>query len=135
MMDTIAQRPSAPDAPPVRGIASIAAALGLGAVISAAACCVLPLALASIGVGAGLAGSLAGLASIRTPLLVLSGLALVIAWIMWWRKRKAACAPGDACAVDARPRRAVGLLIAATVLVGLAAIWGSIEPTLMKWVL
>ena len=134
MADTAARRPSAPGAPPVRGVASIAAALGLGAVTAAAACCVLPLALASIGVGAGLAGSLAGLASIRTPLLVLSGVALVVAWIMWWRKRETACAPGDACASDARPRRAVGLLIAATVLVGLAAIWGSIEPALMKWV-
>jgi mercuric ion transport protein len=85
-------------------------------------------------VGAGLAGSLAGLASIRTPLLVLSAVALVVAWIMWWRKREAAWAPGNSCTTDARPRRAVGLLIAATVLVGLAAIWGSIEPTLMKWI-
>ena len=135
MTDTAARRPSAPHAPPVRGVASIAAAFGLGAVTAAAACCVLPLALASIGVGAGLAGSLAGLASTRTPLLLLSAVALAVAWIMWWRKRETACAPGDACATDASPRRATGLLIVATVLVGLADIWGSIEPTLMKWIL
>ena len=85
--------------------------------------------------GAGLAGSFVGLASIRAPLLVLSAVALVVAWAMWWRKRETACAPGDACAVDVRSRRIVGLLIAATVLVGLAAIWGSIEPILMNWVL
>lgn len=134
MTDAAAMRPSEPGAPPVRSLAAVAAAAGLGAVTAAAACCVLPLALASIGLGAGFAGSLAGLASIRTPLLVLSAVALAVAWIMWWRKRETACASGDACASDARPRRAVGLLIVATVLVGLATIWGSIEPTLMKWV-
>lgn len=135
MTDTVARQPSTPGGPPVRGVASIAAALGLGAITAAAACCVLPLALASLGVGAGLAGSFVGLASIRAPLLVLSAVALVVAWAMWWRKRETACAPGDACAVDVRSRRIVGLLIAATVLVGLAAIWGSIEPILMNWVL
>ena len=78
MTDTVARQPSTPGGPPVRGVASIAAALGLGAVTAAAACCVLPLALASLGVGAGLAGSFVGLASIRAPLLVLSAVALVV---------------------------------------------------------
>ena len=49
MTDTVARQPSTPGGPPVRGVASIAAALGLGAVTAAAACCVLPLALASLG--------------------------------------------------------------------------------------
>ena len=134
MTNTAARPPSVMAAPFARGIASIAAGLGLGAVLSAAACCVLPLALASLGVGAGLAGSFVGLASIRAPLLVLSAVALVVAWVIWWRKRETACASGAACAADAKPRRALGLLIAATMLVGLAGIWGSIEPTMMKWV-
>ena len=120
--------------PPVKGLASLAAALGLGAVTAAAACCVLPLALASIGVGAGLAGSLAALAGVRVPLLILSALAVAAAWIMWWRRRQTNCAPGDACAADAQPRRPLVALIAATALVSLAGTWSSIEPTLMKWV-
>lgn len=128
-------RASAPTAPPVRSVATVATALGLGAVTAAAACCVLPLALASLGVGAGLAGTLAGLASVRTPLFVLSAGTLAVAWIMWWRKRETACAREKACAADAKPYRSFSLLIAATVLVSLAAIWGSIEPTLMKWIL
>ena len=136
MTDTATtRRASTPGKPPVKGAASIAAALGLGAVTAAAACCVLPLALASIGVGAGLAGSLAELASIRTPLMMRSVVALVVAWMMWWRKRETACAPGETCTTDASPPRAVGLLIAATVLVGLTVIWDSIEPTLMDWIL
>ena len=134
MAEIVAERSPERTPPPVRGIASIAAALGLGAVTAAAACCVLPLALASIGVGAGLASVLGGLASVRTPLLVLSAVAVAVAWGMWWRKRETACAPGDACATDAKPRRSVGLLVSATALVGLAAIWGPIEPMLMKWV-
>lgn len=134
-MTDIAGRSLPPSAPPVRAVASIAAALGIGAVMAAASCCVLPLALVSIGVSAGFAGSLAGLASIRTPLLMLSAVALVFAWIMWWRKRETTCAPGEACAVDAKRHLAVGLLIAATALVGLAASWGLIEPTLMNWIL
>lgn len=119
---------------PLRGLTSLATALGLGAVTSAAACCVLPMALASIGLGAGFASTLAGLATVKTPLLILSGLALAVAWAMWSRKREMACAAGDACAADAQPRRPVGLLLAATALVGLAAIWGWIEPALMRWV-
>jgi len=133
--DIAESRPSAPTEPPVRSVATVAAALGLGAVTAAAACCVLPLALASLGVGAGLAGTLAGLASVHTPLFVLSAGTLAVAWIMWWRRRETACAREDACAADAKPFRSFSLLIAATVLVSLAAIWGSIEPTLMKWIL
>ncbi len=135
MTDITAKRFSAPNAPPVRGVASIAAALGLGAVTAAAACCVLPVALASIGVGAGFVGSFAGLASIRTPLLVLSAATLMVSWIMWWRRRETACAQESSCAADAKARRAGSLLVAATVLVGLAATWGSIEPTLLNWIL
>lgn len=134
MVDIVTKRPTERNEMPVRGIASLAAALGLGAITAAAACCVLPLALASIGVGAGLAGSLAELESVRTPLLVLSATALVVAWIIWWRRRETACAPGDACADGAKPQRAIGLLIAATMLVGLATVWDLVEPTLMKWV-
>lgn len=131
MADTVTRRPLEQGEPHVRGVASIATALGFGAITAAASCCVLPLALASIGVG----GGLAGLASIRTPLLVLSAVALVVAWIIWWRKQDAACTPVEGCATYYKPRRATGLLIAATALVVLAAVWGSIEPTLMKWIL
>lgn len=134
MTDT-ARRPLPQRAPPVRAVASIATALGIGAVMAAASCCVLPLALVSIGVSVGFASSLAGLASIRAPLLMFSVVALVFAWIMWGRKRETACAPGEACAVDGKPRLAVGLLIVATALVGLAASWDAIEPTLMNWIL
>ncbi len=134
MAETVAERTADRTSPPLRGIAPVAAALGLGAITAAAACCVLPLALASIGVGAGLASGLADLASVRTPLLILSAVAVAVAWVMWWRKRETVCAPSDACAAEAKPHRSIGLLVAATALVCLAAIWGSIEPTLMKWV-
>lgn len=134
LAETVALKPAEQAKPPVRGLASLATALGLGAVTAAAACCVLPLALASIGVGASLAGSFAALAGLRTPLLVIGAVVLVVAWIVWWRKREAPCAPGDACAAPARSRGPLVLLIISTMLVGLAGVFPALEPTLMKWV-
>lgn len=115
-------------------LASLAAALGLGAVTAAAACCVLPLALASVGVGASLMAGFVVLAGIRTPLLMVSAAVLIAAWAFWWHKRKAVCGPDKACAVPGRKPRSLALLIAATVLVVLASIWSTLEPTLLKWV-
>lgn len=115
-------------------LASLAATLGLGAVTAAAACCVLPLALASVGIGAGLAAGFTVLASIRTPLLIASGAVLIVAWLIWWRRPKRACGPDQACAVPDRRRGLLALLIASTVLIVLAGLWSSLEPMLMKWV-
>ena len=134
LAEAVALKPAEPAKPPVRGLASLATALGLGAVTAAAACCVLPLALASIGVGAGLAGSFAALAGVRTPLLLIGAVVLTVAWVMWWRRREAACAPGDTCATPDRSRGPLTLLMISTVLVGLAGMFPALEPTLMKWV-
>lgn len=134
LAETAALKPAQQAKPPVRGLASLATALGLGAVTAAAACCVLPLALASIGVGASLASGFAALADARTPLLVIGAAVLAVAWIMWWRKREAACGPGDACAAPARSRGPLVLLTISTALVGIAAAFPALEPTLMKWV-
>jgi hypothetical protein len=90
LAETAALKPAQQAKPPVRGLASLATALGLGAVTAAAACCVLPLALASIGVGASLASGFAALADARTPLLVIG--AAVLRW------------PGSCGGASARPR-------------------------------
>lgn len=131
---TVALEPAEPASPPVRCLASLASALGLGAITAAAACCVLPLALASMGVGAGLAGGLAMLTGVRTPLLMAAAVVLAVAWVMWWRKPDAACASGGACATPALSRGSLALLIASTVLVGLAGAFPAFEPALMRWV-
>jgi mercuric ion transport protein len=134
MAEIIEERTPERTSAPVRGLASLATALGVGAVTAAAACCVLPLAFASIGISAGLASILANLASIRMSLLVVSTLAVIFAWVMWWRKQETACAPDEACAAEAKSGRSAALLVASTLLVCLAAIWSVIEPALMKWV-
>ena len=133
MVETVALEPVQSAKPPARGLASLAAALGLGAVTAAAACCVLPLALATIGVGTGLASGFAVLAGVRTQLLVVSVIVLAAAWIMCWRTRQIACA-GDACAAPTQSRGPFTLLIISTALVGLAGLFPALEPTLMKWV-
>lgn len=132
--ETVTLRPAAQAKPPVRGLATLATGLGFGAVTAAAACCVLPLALASIGVGASLAGGFAALAGVRTPLLAIGAAVLAVAWIIWGRKREAACASAKPCATPARSRDPLVLLIISTVLVGLAGMFPALEPTLMKWV-
>lgn len=76
----------------------------------------------------------AALAGVRTPLLMMSAAVLIAAWAMWWHKRTAACEPDKACAVPNRKSRSLALLIVSTVLVLLASVWSSLEPTLMKWV-
>ncbi len=134
LAETVALTPVAEAKPSARGLASLTTALGFGAVTAAAACCVLPLALASLGVGASLAGSFAALAAVRTPLLVIAAFVLTGAWVVWWRARGAACAPGEACAAPVRSRGPLILLIISTVLVGLAGVFPMLEPTLMKWV-
>lgn len=134
MADTVAATPAEAPKSSAGGLASLATALSAGAVTAAAACCVLPLVLASVGVGAGLAGTFGALASVRTPLLVLAAVALAAAWIGWWRKRTTAFVVNSVCAIPARPRTSLFLLIAATALVVLASAFPMLEPTLMKWV-
>lgn len=133
MAGTVPLQNAEPMRVPVNGLASLAGVAGFGAVTSAAACCVLPVALASIGVGTGVAGGFAPLASVRTPLLVISALMLAAAWFTWWRGRVPACSPSTVCATSARPGRPVAILVIATALVGLAGGFPLIEPSLMAW--
>src|SRR3546814_3210137 len=54
------------------GLSALAALASFGAVLAAASCCVLPLALAALGVGAGLSSTFAARMPLRWPLTALS---------------------------------------------------------------
>jgi mercuric ion transport protein len=99
--------------------------MGFGGVGAAAACCVLPLALASVGIGA---TGLAALGPLHTPLSAIAFLAVVAGWFFYLRKRRA-CLAGADCPPPARSTLA--LLAAATVFVALSALWPFIEAPLM----
>ena len=100
--------------------------MGFGGVGAAAACCVLPLALASIGIGA---SGLAALGPLHTPLSAIALVAVVAGWFFYLRKRRA-CAAGADCSPPASST--LSFLVAATAFVALSAIWPFIESALMS---
>ena len=124
--DTLTARTSSGGAD--RGAAALGTAASFGALLSAAACCVLPLALAAVGLGA---GGLVTLVPFHWPLTILALVAVATAWLLYAR-RKRACASGPGCAA-APPSRATFLMLClSTVFVALSAFWGFIEAPLMR---
>ena len=66
--------PPAPTRRADTGLSVLAALTSFGAVLAAASCCVLPLALAAMGVGAGVSSTFAALMPLRWPLTVKRGI-------------------------------------------------------------
>ncbi|WP_225421343.1 hypothetical protein [Sphingomonas parva] len=100
----------------------------VAALFSAAACCILPLGLAAIGVGS------AGLSSVvpfHWPLTIAAIVAVAAGWFLYLRKRQA-CAR-DATCTTAPPARSTFILLSlATVVVAISVCWGLIEAPLMR---
>ena len=107
-------------------VSTSAAVGGFASVFAWAACCVLPLALSLAGVSFAGAAVIAGA---RTWLTAIAALVLVVGWLLHWRRVRK-CRTDVSCA---RPSRtAFWLLVLASVLVGLALVWGPfIEPWAM----
>ena len=93
---------------------------GLGAV-AAKSCCVLPLFLASSGLGGAWIGR--ELTAYRPYFLGVAWLALALAWIFAIRRRRAVCAPGGSCRTARAGWLSYGLLTLSTLVVGLATVW------------
>jgi len=111
-----------------RGVAAVSTFGGFAALFSAAACCVLPLAFAAVGLGA---GGLALFVPYHWPLTIASGVAVAIGWALYMRKRRA-CLRDARCTI-APPRATFVMLSVATVFVALSALWpGYIEDPLMR---
>lgn len=125
--------PSAPEAPRFasnadRGVATLGTLASVGAVFSAAACCILPLALAAIGVGS------AGLSSVvpfHWPLTIAAIVAVVAGWIFYLRRRQA-CVRDSTCMTAPPAKSTFVLLFVATVFVTISAGWSLIEAPLMR---
>ena len=102
-----------------RGVAAVGTVAGAGALFSAAACCVLPLALATAGIGA---GGFAAFVPFHWPMTIAAALAVAVGWVLHLRKRRA-CAADAGCSVGTPSRATLVMLSFATVFVALAALW------------
>ncbi|MBT9470853.1 MAG: MFS transporter permease [Phenylobacterium sp.] len=117
-------RPSQKPAETALNWAAVAAAAG--AVFAWAACCVLPMSLAMVGLGL---GSLSWFAGQRTWITLAALGVIGVGWGLTWRRARM-CRVDSACAAPSR--LGIGLLGAATVLVLLALIW---QPVVEPWAL
>lgn len=114
---------------PRLGAAVVGTAAGATALFSAAACCVLPLAFAAMGLGA---GGLALFVPYYWPLTIASAGAVSVGWLLYLRKRRA-CAAGSDCGISPPRSATSALLCIATAAVALSAAWPHlIEQPLMK---
>lgn len=122
MQDTSMDRP----VPAVVGLAAVGAGVtATVAALAAVTCCVLPLSLAVLGVGAGWLGGFAFLVPYQPMLAGAAALVLAAAWLLAARRR------GGGWRV---PRaRTTAVLAAATLLTALAVSRQWWEPPAMEW--
>lgn len=110
------------------GVAAAGTVASFAALFSAAACCVLPLALGAVGLGA---GGLAAFVPFHWPLTIVAVVAVAAAWLLYLR-RKRACARDPNCTM-ARPSRATFLMLClSTTFVAISAFWSFVETPLMR---
>lgn len=107
-------------------------ASSLGALIAACSCCILPMALAGIGVSTGFGSVLSPLGPLRWPLTAISIVAVSASWFMVLRQRRFACAGGQPPARKWLLSPRMILLIVATAFTLVAAAWSFLEPTVMN---
>ena len=80
-------------------VAAAGALAGLAALFSAAACCVLPLALAAVGLGA---GSLAVFVPYHWPLTIAALVIIAAGWALYLRKTRACPSASGECKTSGR---------------------------------
>jgi mercuric ion transport protein len=108
--------------------ATLGAVAGAGALFSAAACCILPLALAALGLGS---AGLSAVVPFHWPLTIAAVAAVAVGWLLYGRKRRA-CARDSTCTIPAPARSTFILLCLATAFVIISACWPYIEAPLMR---
>ena len=110
-----------------RGVAGVGMLASAGALLSAAACCVLPLVLVAVGLGA---GGLPWFVPYHLPLTIAAFLIVAFGWFLHVRQLRICSA--DGCEKPARSSVARLTLLIATAMIVLSALWGFIEQPLMR---
>jgi mercuric ion transport protein len=99
--------------------------------LAASACCILPLVLFSLGVGGVWVGRLAALSPYQPWFIGFATLAIGYGFRQVYRRPKAACAEGDACARPLPKRLVKTALWSATVVVLAAIIYPFVIPYIL----
>jgi mercuric ion transport protein len=110
---------------------ALVAAGGIVGAIAASTCCVIPLALFSLGVSGAWIGRLTALAPYQPIVIAITLGFLGYGYWLVYRRPKAACADGEACARPLPNRLVKTALRAATALVLLALAWPYLVPVLL----
>lgn len=111
------------------GVAAVGAATSFSAVFAASACCVLPAALAVAGVGAGLSSTFSALVPLHWPLTIVAFAAVAFGWFSYARRRKL-CVVDGTCTRSPPSRATLVMLLVATAMVVVSAVWPFIEAPL-----
>lgn len=106
----------------------LAAAGGLLGAIAASSCCILPVALFSLGISGAWIGNFTQLAPYKPYFIVATLASLGVGYWLVHRASKRACAEGEACARPLPNRFVKVVLIAATVLVVVAFGFDYVAP-------
>lgn len=117
-----------PGSGPERGAAALSTLAGFGALFSAAACCILPLALSAVGLSA---GGLAAFVPFHWPLTSTAVVALAVGGLLYAGKWRA-CYREPSCAVAPPMGLTLVMLCLATIFVIISALWGFVEAPLMR---
>ncbi len=125
VLQTAIEPPSTPDR------AGLAATGGVVGALAATGCCILPLVLFSLGVGGVWVGRLASLAPYQPYFIGFAALSIGYGFWQVYRRPKAACADGAACARPLPKRLVKTALWSATVLVLAAIIYPFVIPYLL----
>src|SRR3546814_18596546 len=101
-----------------RGVATLGTVASVTALFSAAACCVLPLALAVLGVGS---AGLSAVVPFHRPVTIVALVAVGVGWFFYVRRRRAS---GSATCTPQSPGRSTFLLLClSTAFVSVSTFW------------
>lgn len=104
----------------------------VGAVLAACSCCILPMALAGIGVSTGLGSALSPLGPFRWPLTAVSAVLVMLSWLLVIRQRRHA---GSYSGSKLRSWLLTPRMLAlsfATLTTLVAVFWSAFEPGVMR---
>jgi len=111
--------------------ARLVAAGGLLGALAASTCCVIPLALFSLGISGAWIGQLTALSPYKPIFITITLGFLVYGYWLIYRKPEQACADGMACARPLPNRLVKGALLISTALIALAFAWPWVVPLIL----